>query len=146
MESEVKRACSRAQSKEFPPSSDSRPICPYVDLCLRTLSLRSDSSLHTYANPLDLSFYSPPRLPLPRASGGAVGRLDCPISTSRAVPVNSGSPLHLPFTLFGWHPFQLPDADWFDGLSIARVNYYRCEEITEWFREAELERVRIDPD
>jgi SAM-dependent methyltransferase len=52
----------------------------------------------------------------------------------------------LPFTFYAQYPFRVLHADWFDGLSVPLVNYYRCEEITEWFREAELERVRIDPD
>lgn len=53
---------------------------------------------------------------------------------------------HLPFTLYSRYPFQVLHADWFDGLSVPLVNYYRREEIVEWFREAKLERVRTDPD
>lgn len=52
----------------------------------------------------------------------------------------------LPFTLYARYPFRVLHADWFDGLSVPLVNYYRREEIVEWFREASLERVRIDPD
>lgn len=52
----------------------------------------------------------------------------------------------LPFTLYARYPFRVLHADWFDGLSVPLVNYYRREEIAEWFREAGLEQVRIDPD
>ncbi|MCB7128050.1 MAG: hypothetical protein J3T61_00735, partial [Candidatus Brocadiales bacterium] len=57
----------------------------------------------------------------------------------------------LPYSLLKWfhyarYPFRALHTDWFDGLSVPLVNYYRREEIAEWFREADLERVRIDPD
>ena len=53
---------------------------------------------------------------------------------------------HLPFTVYARYPFRVLHADWFDGLSVPIVNYYRREEIVEWLREAGLERVRVDPD
>lgn len=53
---------------------------------------------------------------------------------------------HLPFTLYARYPFRVLHADWFDGLSVPLVDYYRREEIVEWFREAGLERVRVDQD
>lgn len=52
----------------------------------------------------------------------------------------------LPFTLYAAYSFRVLHADWFDGLSVPLVNYYRREEIVGWFREANLERVRIDRD
>ncbi len=52
----------------------------------------------------------------------------------------------LPFTLYARYPFRALHADWFDGLSVPLVNYYRREEIAGWFREAGLEQVQIDPD
>jgi len=52
----------------------------------------------------------------------------------------------LPFTLYAQFPFRVLHADWFDGLSVPLVNYYKREEIEQWFCEAGLEEVRIDPD
>lgn len=52
----------------------------------------------------------------------------------------------LPFTPYSRYPFRVLHADWFDGLSVPLVNYYRREEIAEWFRQASLERIRIDED
>lgn len=50
----------------------------------------------------------------------------------------------LPFTLYARYPFRVLHTDWFDGLSVPLVNYYRREEIEEWYRTAGHEHVRID--
>lgn len=52
----------------------------------------------------------------------------------------------LPFASYAPYPFRVLHTDWFDGLSVPLVNYYRREEIFEWFREAGLEQVRINSD
>lgn len=64
---------------------------------------------------------------------------------SRFAPTR-GLARRLPFTLYGRYPFRVLHADWIDGLSVPLVNYYKREEIAEWLREADLDRVRIDPD
>jgi SAM-dependent methyltransferase len=51
----------------------------------------------------------------------------------------------LPFTFYAKYPFRVLHTDWFDGLSVPIVNYYRREEIKEWFREGKL-RVCFNPD
>ena len=33
-----------------------------------------------------------------------------------------------------------------DGLSVPLVNYYRPEEIADWYRQGRYQRVRIDPE
>ncbi|MEE2610095.1 MAG: methyltransferase domain-containing protein [Acidobacteriota bacterium] len=53
---------------------------------------------------------------------------------------------HIPFTLYAQYPFRVLHTDWFDGLSVPLVNYYRREHVEAWYREAGLERVRIDED
>jgi hypothetical protein len=52
----------------------------------------------------------------------------------------------VPFTLYARYPFRTLHTDWFDGLSVPLQNYYRREEIADWYREAGQERVRIDED
>lgn len=52
----------------------------------------------------------------------------------------------LPFTHYARHPFRVLHTDWVDGLSVPLVNYYRPEEIAEWYRGAGLDRIRIDSD
>jgi SAM-dependent methyltransferase/uncharacterized protein YbaR (Trm112 family) len=52
----------------------------------------------------------------------------------------------MPFTVYSQYPFRVLHTDWFDGLSVPLVNYYRPEEIAEWYRQGAYERVRIDPD
>ena len=51
---------------------------------------------------------------------------------------------YIPFTLYARYPFRTLHTDWFDGLSVPLVNYYRREQVEAWYREAGLERVRID--
>ncbi len=53
---------------------------------------------------------------------------------------------YIPFTLYARYPFRVLHTDWFDGLSVPLVNYYRREHVEAWYREAGLERVRIDED
>ena len=53
---------------------------------------------------------------------------------------------HIPFTLYARYPFRVLHTDWFDGLSVPLVNYYRREHVEAWYREAGLERVQIDKD
>jgi uncharacterized protein YbaR (Trm112 family)/SAM-dependent methyltransferase len=50
----------------------------------------------------------------------------------------------LPFTLYARYPFRVLHTDWFDGLSVPLQNYYRRDDIAEWYRQAGHERVRID--
>ena len=52
----------------------------------------------------------------------------------------------LPFTFHARYPFYVLHTDWFDGLSVPLVNYYRRDEIADWYREAGLERVVLGSD
>jgi len=52
----------------------------------------------------------------------------------------------IPFTLYSRYPFRVLHTDWFDGLSVPLVNYYRSEEIDRWYREANFEHIAIDED
>lgn len=52
----------------------------------------------------------------------------------------------VPFSLYARYPFRVLHTDWFDGLAVPLQNYYKPEEIAQWYREAGLERVRIDRD
>jgi uncharacterized protein YbaR (Trm112 family)/SAM-dependent methyltransferase len=52
----------------------------------------------------------------------------------------------IPFSLYARYPFRTLHTDWFDGLAVPLQNYYRREDIAEWYREAGHERVQIDPD
>lgn len=52
----------------------------------------------------------------------------------------------IPFSLYARWPFRALHADWFDGLSVPIVNYYKPHEIAGWFRAGGFERVRIDPE
>ena len=52
----------------------------------------------------------------------------------------------LPFTVYARYPFRVLHTDWFDGLSVPLVNYYRPEEIADWYRQGRYQRVRIDPE
>ena len=52
----------------------------------------------------------------------------------------------MPFTLYARYPFRVLHTDWFDGLSVPLVNYYRRDEIEAWYREARHDRVQIDRD
>ena len=52
----------------------------------------------------------------------------------------------IPFTLYARYPFRVLHTDWFDGLSVPLQNYYRRDDIAEWYQRAGHERVRIDED
>ena len=52
----------------------------------------------------------------------------------------------IPFTVYARYPFRVLHTDWFDGLSVPLVNYYRPEEIADWYRQGRYEQVRIDSD
>ena len=52
----------------------------------------------------------------------------------------------VPFSLYARYPFRTLHTDWFDGLAVPLQNYYRREDIAEWYRDAGQERVQIDPD
>ncbi len=49
----------------------------------------------------------------------------------------------VPFSLYAKYPFRALHTDWFDGLSVPLVNYYKPHEIAEWYRAAGLAHVRI---
>ena len=51
----------------------------------------------------------------------------------------------MPFTWYARHPFRVLHTDWFDGLSVPLVSYYKPDAIATWYREAGHERIRIDP-
>ena len=70
------------------------------------------------------------------------------LAVSDIAPFSSDRRLarHIPFTLYAQYPFRVLHTDWFDGLSVPLVNYYRREHVEAWYREAGLERVRIDED
>ena len=69
-----------------------------------------------------------------------------PYRTLRRLPATRGLAERIPFTLYARYPFRVLHTDWFDGLSAPLVNYYRREDIAEWYRAAGHERVRIDED
>jgi SAM-dependent methyltransferase len=50
----------------------------------------------------------------------------------------------IPFSLYARYPFRALHTDWFDGLSVPLVAYYKPHEIAEWYREGGFERVHID--
>jgi len=52
----------------------------------------------------------------------------------------------MPFTVYARYPFRVLHTDWFDGLSVPLVNYYRPQEVAEWYRQGGYERIRIDRD
>lgn len=52
----------------------------------------------------------------------------------------------IPFTLYAQYPFRVLHTDWFDGLSVPLVQYYRRDEIREWYAEAGHERIHLDED
>jgi SAM-dependent methyltransferase len=60
--------------------------------------------------------------------------------------VTAGLADRIPFTLYARYPFRVLHTDWFDGLSVPLQNYYRRDDIAEWYRQAGHERVRIDDD
>lgn len=50
----------------------------------------------------------------------------------------------IPFSSYVQYPFRTLHTDWFDGLSVPLVNYYKPYEIAEWYRDASFERVQIE--
>lgn len=50
----------------------------------------------------------------------------------------------IPFSLYAQYPFRALHTDWFDGLSVPLVNYYKPYEIAEWYREGGFVNVQID--
>ena len=52
----------------------------------------------------------------------------------------------MPFTVYARYPFRVLHTDWFDGLSVPLVNYYRPQDIADWYKQGGYERVRIDRD
>jgi SAM-dependent methyltransferase/uncharacterized protein YbaR (Trm112 family) len=52
----------------------------------------------------------------------------------------------LPFTFHARFPFYVLHTDWFDGLSVPLVNYYKEGEIATWFRDAGLTQPGLDPE
>jgi SAM-dependent methyltransferase/uncharacterized protein YbaR (Trm112 family) len=52
----------------------------------------------------------------------------------------------MPFTVYARYRFRSLHTDWFDGLSVPLVNYYRPDDIAGWYRDGGYERVRIDRD
>ena len=52
----------------------------------------------------------------------------------------------LPFAYYARYPFRVLHTDWVDGLLVPLQNYYKPDEIHEWFRDAGHERVSIDSD
>jgi SAM-dependent methyltransferase/uncharacterized protein YbaR (Trm112 family) len=52
----------------------------------------------------------------------------------------------VPFSFYADYPFRSLHTDWFDGLSVPLVNYYKPHEIAEWYRAGGFERVHIEPE
>lgn len=50
----------------------------------------------------------------------------------------------IPFTFHAKYPFRVLHTDWFDGLSVPLVHYYRKDEVMGWFYEAGLEPIVMD--
>lgn len=78
-------------------------------------------------------------------AAGQYGAVIAPHKLLRAM----GAPAlaeRVPFSLYARWPFRALHTDWFDGLSVPLVNYYKPHEIAEWFREGAFERVQIDPE
>lgn len=61
----------------------------------------------------------------------------------KAFPPTRALAERMPFTLYAQYPFRVLHTDWFDGLSVPLVNYYKPEAIGEWYREAGHRRVHI---
>lgn len=60
------------------------------------------------------------------------------------IPATRRLAKRLPFTWHERYPFRVLHTDWFDGLSVPLVNYYRQEEITQWYRDAGFEQIVTD--
>lgn len=58
----------------------------------------------------------------------------------------TGVAARIPFSSYAQYPFRTLHTDWFDGLSVPLVNYYKPHQIAEWYRDAGFERIRIDPE
>ena len=90
------------------------------------------------------------RLPVrclePLALGGASLQWLCWIVPARILNrfrLTQGLARRLPFTWHGRFPFYVLYTDWFDGLSVPLVAYYRREEIAAWYQRAGLERAAL---
>jgi uncharacterized protein YbaR (Trm112 family)/SAM-dependent methyltransferase len=69
-----------------------------------------------------------------------------PYRVMKAVPGLSRAADRLPFTFYARYPFRALHTDWVDGLTVPLQNYHRPEEVAEWYREAGLVDVHIEPD
>ena len=69
-----------------------------------------------------------------------------PFRALRGIPATRALAERMPFTLYSQYPFRVLHTDWFDGLSVPLVNYYKPEQIREWYRQAGMERVQLDVD
>jgi SAM-dependent methyltransferase/uncharacterized protein YbaR (Trm112 family) len=66
-----------------------------------------------------------------------------PYRALRAVPATRPLAERMPFTFYSRYPFRALHTDWFDGLSVPLVNYYKPDAIADWYREGGLGDVRI---
>jgi SAM-dependent methyltransferase/uncharacterized protein YbaR (Trm112 family) len=78
--------------------------------------------------------------------GLALGQWSAFILPRKALSAIGASELanRVPFSLYAQYPFRTLHTDWFDGLSVPLVNYYKPHEIAAWYGEAGLERVHIE--
>jgi uncharacterized protein YbaR (Trm112 family)/ubiquinone/menaquinone biosynthesis C-methylase UbiE len=67
-----------------------------------------------------------------------------PYRLLRRLPLTRRLADRMPFTFYSRYPFRTLHTDWFDGLSVPLVHYYKPEAIAEWYREGRLQGVRID--
>jgi uncharacterized protein YbaR (Trm112 family)/SAM-dependent methyltransferase len=52
----------------------------------------------------------------------------------------------IPFSFYARYPFRTLHTDWFDGLSVPLVSYYKPHEIEAWYREGGFDPIQIDPE
>ena len=67
-----------------------------------------------------------------------------PFRGLRRLPLTRRLAERMPFTFYSRYPFRALHTDWFDGLSVPLVNYYKPDAIADWYREGRLHDVRID--
>lgn len=67
-----------------------------------------------------------------------------PYKILRSLPPTRALAAKMPFTVYAQWPFRVLHTDWFDGLSVPLQNYYKPVAIREWFRDAGMERIRIE--
>ncbi|MGQ0736661.1 MAG: class I SAM-dependent methyltransferase, partial [Acidobacteriota bacterium] len=75
----------------------------------------------------------------------AVGQFAAFILPRRLLSAVGGDGLGrlVPFSAYARYPFRALHTDWFDGLSVPLVNYYKPHEIAAWYQDGGFEHVQI---